>query len=114
MEGLDDSRVQVLAMFEPLANARQLVQQVGRVVRNPRGGPSRAFVLCSENDHDSEKYWEGFRKYDDVLDKLPKGDREVVARVINALPPIDYFLGRFRARVPATFDAPLEAELLVK
>jgi hypothetical protein len=114
MEGLDDPRIQVLAIFDPFSNARQLVQQVGRIVRNPGRRASTAFVVCSENDKHTERAWAGFRKYDAVLESIPKGDRQIMERVLEALPPVDYFLGRFRERVPVAFSTPLEDEILVK
>jgi superfamily II DNA or RNA helicase len=66
-EGIDDPRFQVLAIFTRLQNGRDLVQQVGRIIRNPAHDPhSRAYVLDHSNGHHQEM-WLSFRKYDDAL-----------------------------------------------
>ena len=64
LEGIDDPRFRVLGIYEPLRNARSLVQQVGRIVRNPscREG-QRAYVLCNDNDN-QVKYWEQYKQYE--------------------------------------------------
>src|SRR5262245_23549297 len=39
LEGIDDPRFQVLAIFDELKTTLSLVQQVGRVIRNPERKP---------------------------------------------------------------------------
>jgi hypothetical protein len=114
LEGIDEPAVQVLGMYESLSNARSLVQQVGRIVRNPSGTRSVAFVLCSELDILSDTQWKGFRDYDRTLETLPKTDRDVVANLLRALPPFDYFKGAFRKRVPEDFSTAFDKELRIR
>ncbi len=64
VEGLDDPRFRLVALFNPFTNTRSLVQQVGRVIRNPghRRGEI-AFVFSHEHDQESEA-WQRFLRYE--------------------------------------------------
>ena len=67
LEGIDDRRFQLLAMYQELKNARQLVQQVGRVIRNPdRSQGSVAFVLDHTNGR-QKSLWDGYVAYEEFL-----------------------------------------------
>jgi superfamily II DNA or RNA helicase len=51
VEGLDDPSFRMVAIFEPFSNARSLVQQVGRIIRNPEHIPDEvAFVFSHDSD----------------------------------------------------------------
>ena len=43
LEGIDDPNFQMLALFQPLHNARSFIQQVGRIIRNPSREPNQVF-----------------------------------------------------------------------
>lgn len=114
MEGIDEPAVQVLGMYEPFTNARALVQQVGRIVRNPKATAQRAHLLIAESDRKTAKQWTSFRDFDNELDKLPLTDRDIVKTLLAVVPRFDYILGAFRKRVPEDFQTPFEQELLVR
>lgn len=68
MEGIDDNRFQVLALFDPLQNARSLVQQIGRIIRNPGRKPgSKGYVLDHSPSGQQLQFWMGYLKYDQAL-----------------------------------------------
>jgi superfamily II DNA or RNA helicase len=72
LEGIDEPDFCFLAIYEPLKNARSLVQQVGRIIRNTRRLESQlAFVLCRTGDG-QKAYWEGYRKYESQFEKSPR------------------------------------------
>lgn len=69
LEGIDDPRFQMLALYEPLNTARSFVQQVGRIIRNPGREPgTKAYVLDHSNNR-QKKLWQGFLDYDEELSK---------------------------------------------
>ena len=114
MEGIDDSSIQVLCIWEPFKNARSLVQQVGRIVRNPDGSQRKAYLLTRPTDALTSQQWLSFREFDQSLGQSPLTDRDIVVKLLAALPEYDYILGAFRRRVPQDFDRPFDKELLVR
>jgi superfamily II DNA or RNA helicase len=100
IEGIDDPRFAILAIYQPLTNARALVQQVGRIVRNPEqteGAVAR--VLCRPDDL-QKLYWDGYRAYEEHFEENPDlyENRRLFDLSINLQPPIQYFEGAFRKR----------------
>lgn len=102
LEGIDDPRFQLLALYDPLTNVRAFVQQVGRVLRNPEyPRPGTAFVLDhSGGDHD--RVWSNFLTFDRDIQKRggpPRPLGDVVFETLQAaLPDPAYVDGSFRAR----------------
>ena len=101
VEGLDDPRFRLVALFNPFTNTRSLVQQVGRVIRNPghRRGEI-AFVFSHEHDQEAEA-WERFLRYE--RDLQVQGGTEIsasdaFARARQNMPAF-YFLGDFREQL---------------
>src|SRR5579871_5041858 len=72
LEGIDEPDFCFLAVYEPLKNARSVVQQVGRIIRNTKRIPSQsAFVLCRSGDG-QQAYWDGYRKYEIQFEENPR------------------------------------------
>ena len=72
LEGIDEPAFCLLAIYEPLRNARSLVQQVGRIIRNTQRKPSQyAFVLCRTGDV-QKAYWDGYREYEKQFERAPR------------------------------------------
>lgn len=100
LEGFDDKRCRMLALFEPLETTRALVQQVGRVLRSTNlQARQEAFLLCSERSEVAEE-WERYLQWDrttgssgDVLQ-----DDQMFRRIYEALPELTYYQGGFRER----------------
>jgi len=109
MEGIDDARFQVLALFEPLGTARQLVQQVGRIIRNPGLEPSAKGYVLDHSNGMQLRLWEGFLRYDEAITRLGPDALGLAVgegwlpRLLDAQPPAAYLDGRFRA--PLDLDA---------
>lgn len=105
MEGLDDQAFRVLGVFGRFTNARNLVQQVGRIIRNPtRSAGEMAFVLTHPNDG-QKALWQRFIEYENyVREQVTQGGNEVSALehfLAARATPRFYFLGDFRRQLHA-------------
>lgn len=106
LEGLDDPAFRLVAIFGTFPNARNLVQQVGRVIRNPsRTAGQKAFVLAHQQDRQKD-LWNRFIDYEkNVRDRNKAGHAELsafdefIASHANA--PSFYLLGDFRRHLRA-------------
>lgn len=103
MEGIDDNRFQVLALFDPLQNARSLVQQIGRIIRNPGRKPgSKGYVLDHSPSGQQLQFWMGYLKYDQALRE--HGDKALnlaigtgwLTNLFQSQPICSYMGDRFR------------------
>lgn len=102
MEGIDDHRFRVLALFDPMTNVRWVVQQIGRIIRLTPGEVSEpAFVLDHFNGRVAE-YWTLYEDYDKSLTAAYLAQslsRFYLERFIEAHPRVDYFDRKFRRRL---------------
>ncbi len=103
LEGIDDNRFQVLALFDPLQNARSLVQQIGRIIRNPGRKPgSKGYVLDHSPLGRQLQLWMGYLKYDQALSQ--HGEKALnlaigkgwLTNLFQAQPICSYMGDRFR------------------
>ncbi len=101
LEGLDDPAFRLIAIFGRFTNARNLVQQVGRVIRNPglKAG-EMAFVLAHAKQT-QKALWNRFIEYENyVQERLTQGGNEISALehflAARTATPRFYFLGDFR------------------
>jgi len=104
IEGLDDPRFSLLAIYQPLRNARALVQQIGRIVRNPDRKPGQlACVICKPSDR-QRSFWDGYREYDRRYgEDEKKGEIAITRRglfdnILKLHPKYHYVQGNFRKR----------------
>ncbi|MDS1138765.1 DEAD/DEAH box helicase [Nitratireductor indicus] len=107
VEGIDDPACTMLALYEPFTNTRMLVQQIGRLTRQPAGelGQKAANALVFAREGDGvEAQWKTFISYDAAC--IDNGGRpplrngaEVLRKLVDALPQTDYIHGQFRNRV---------------
>jgi superfamily II DNA or RNA helicase len=101
IEGLDDPAFRLVAIFGPFTNARNLVQQIGRVIRNPkRAIGQKAFVLAHQQDRQKD-LWNRFIGYEkNVRDRKKAGHAELAAFdefiASHANAPTFYLLGDFK------------------
>jgi len=64
LEGIDEHSFCAVAIYSPMRNARMLIQQVGRVLRNRNQSTGNfAYVLTQKGSPDT-KFWHGYRKYE--------------------------------------------------
>ena len=93
-EGIDAAQFRMVAFYEPFSSERAFVQQVGRVLRNPRrDSGSIAGVLGSPTAR-LEESWDAYRSYDTSTKNagLPVSPREFARKQ----PIAQYFDRRFR------------------
>lgn len=65
IEGIDDPRFKVLAFYESLTNARAIVQQIGRVLRNPsRDSSDMTALIISRGDRNIKHTWDEYWRFD--------------------------------------------------
>jgi superfamily II DNA or RNA helicase len=106
IEGIDDPRFKVLAFFDSLRNDRAIVQQIGRVLRNPQRDPAdmTAYVV-GRGDRDLARTWKAYRKFDlqteaESVATVP----QLVERVLAAQPEAFYYDGGYRTRIDLDAD----------
>lgn len=103
LEGIDDPRFQVVALYKKIRTGRALVQQVGRIIRNPsQAENARGYLLDHWKGHHRD-LWNGFLAYDEVIDTqkieafhLSTGEG-LLKDLIKIQPKIAYIDGRFRS-----------------
>jgi len=63
-EGIDAAQFRMVAFYEPFASERPFIQQVGRVLRNPRRDPGNVAWVLSSPAARLEESWDAYRSYD--------------------------------------------------
>lgn len=104
LEGVDEPRFQMVAFYDKLRSTRAVIQQVGRVLRNPGRAPNTTAVLLDHTDGDVTRRWEGYLQFDQEVatdsaflsQDLP---RIAARRAMAALPEVAYVLGDFKRRL---------------
>lgn len=104
LEGLDDDTFQVVAIYDEFKNARNLVQQVGRVIRNPNGKKRKTAVVLGNQDSKQKQLWSRFIEYEqNVRLRREQGSSELKAfeDYVASLSasPLFYFLGDFKRQL---------------
>lgn len=97
LEGIDDPRFALLAVYHPFGNDRSLVQQVGRVLRNPAMRDNQIAVVLSRPQHAQEARWSRYVEYESS-DGRSAGVRDLVQERLRSLPSISYVDRGFRKR----------------
>lgn len=97
VEGIDNPSVYGLALETAFGNSRALVQQVGRLLRNPTYDKSvNALVLFDPADP-VEQQWKGYEGYEAVEPPIV-GPEQIVRTFLAALPDWFYSGRRYRSR----------------
>lgn len=101
LEGLDDPAFRLIAIFGRFTNARNLVQQVGRVIRNPGLQAGEVAFVLAHGKHGQKALWDRFIEYEKyVQERVEQGGSEVSALEhfldARSRAPRFYFLGDFR------------------
>lgn len=117
IEGIDDPRCTMLALYEPFTNTRMLVQQIGRLIRHPGAigeTAEPAYVLAPEGSGIASE-WNTFLTFDAASKAngnkpFVRNDATILENLIAALPTLDYVMGRFRER-PDLDDPGLHEDL---
>jgi len=102
LEGIDDYRFRLLALFEPLNSGKAFVQQVGRVVRNPKRIKNQNCYVLDHSRGKQKGFWERFLKYDQYINedknRLMILDNEIIDKYIEQEPKFAYLDGDFKEK----------------
>lgn len=102
LEGIDDCRFRLLALFEPLNSGKAFVQQVGRVVRNPKRINNQKCYVLDHSNGKQKGFWERFLKYDQYINedknKLMILDTEIIDKYFEQEPEFVYLDGDFKEK----------------
>jgi superfamily II DNA or RNA helicase len=106
IEGIDDPRFSLVAIYGPFTNARSLVQQVGRVLRNPSRVPDQLAWVFSNVAHGQKPFWDGYRAYEEDFERNPERRevRQHFFTIVKQQAEFEYFDGAYRKRFD--FEAP--------
>jgi superfamily II DNA or RNA helicase len=101
-EGIDYPAFCCVAFFEPFDNSRSLIQQIGRILRNPSGKRGCAGFVFSDLSDNLENQWNGYIEFErspqDII-----GSADIVEAIRNSQPKWYYASGRYRTG--ADFDS---------
>jgi hypothetical protein len=106
IEGIDDPRFKVIAFYDSLRNDRAIIQQIGRVLRNPgRKKADMTAYVVGRGDRDLARRWDGYLRFDqqdeaEAVATLPA----LVDRVLASQPEAFYYQGGYRVRIDLTED----------
>lgn len=100
LEGVDGPSFRALAFYGVLGSARALVQQIGRVIRNPQADRSENALLIDHSDGYIADMWRRFLEYDLSIDEanLKLGLDYFAKSFEESLPPVVYADKQFRRR----------------
>jgi superfamily II DNA or RNA helicase len=104
IEGIDDPRFKVVALFDSLRNGRAIVQQIGRVLRNPtRDEDDMKAIVVGRGDRDLEQVWSGYMAFDqeEVAESVATMS-DLVEKLLDSQPRSFYFGGNYRVRIDLT------------
>lgn len=114
LEGIDEPRFRVLALFEPFKNTRQLIQQVGRIIRNPEKVIDQAAYFIDHSNGKQEKMWNDYLEYDKQSKKFSSKSINdmVIEGMADILPSKEYIDKDFRERFDINQDInPIVSEI---
>lgn len=105
IEGVDDSRFKVVAFYDSLRNDRAVVQQIGRVLRNPGRVEDQPALVVSRGDRNIEAVWTAYMRFDaqdepEAAATLPG----LVTKILEAQPPAFYYDGAYRIQADLDSD----------
>jgi hypothetical protein len=106
LEGIDDSSFVGVAVYDVFGNARQLVQQIGRVLRSSderRKTRQEAFVIASpEMLSRMQESWNHYLDFERYCARntrfLVTNEAALPDRLLATMPDIQYIEGQFRPR----------------
>jgi superfamily II DNA or RNA helicase len=110
IEGIDDPSFKVVAFYDSPRKARPIVQQIGRVLRNPaQAEDDMKALVVGTGDRDLAQVWDGYRAFDKQEDaESVATTRDLVEELIDSQPESYYFDGDYRVRVDLTSTAAWE------
>jgi superfamily II DNA or RNA helicase len=115
LEGVDGPSFRAVAFYGPLGSVRALVQQIGRIIRNPGRKANQKALVFDHRRGRVARNWDRFKKYDAALTgkDLSLGAPEIVRASLEALPELDYIAENFRERFDLGMAFDVESEIAV-
>lgn len=98
VEGIDNSEFCSVAFYEPFKNARSLVQQIGRVIRNPIGDIKANAYVFSDQSHMIKEEWNSYLSFETSKQDII-GAEDIVYAIREAQPQWFYADGKYRTGV---------------
>jgi superfamily II DNA or RNA helicase len=99
IEGIDNPSFCIVSIYSDFRSTRLLIQQIGRVLRNPQQLPNqKAYLFCRDKRKISEE-WKKYLDYDKMLDPKRKLFDITDILKINKNVSTLYFNGTFRELV---------------
>jgi hypothetical protein len=110
LEGVDGPSFRAVAFYGVLGSARALVQQIGRVIRNPWQDPAEHALMIDHSGGFLEDTWRRFLAYDAQVNRenMLQGLVEIGSAFDQCLPPIVYADRQFRRPLRLGKDTELE------
>lgn len=108
LEGVDGPSFRALAFYGVHGSARALVQQIGRIIRNPLRDVAENALMMDHSDGYLEDMWKRFLEYDAAIDtaNMRRGLDDYTTAFEASLPPVVYADRQFRRRYG--FGSPAE------
>jgi superfamily II DNA or RNA helicase len=103
VEGIDNPEFCCVAFYERFSNARSLVQQVGRIIRNPSGSPKEVAFVFSDPRDAIEEEWRAYVEFEKTGQDII-GAEDIVHSIREAQPKWFYAGGKYRQGVEFDSD----------
>lgn len=100
IEGVDDPRFRLIGIYDGFGSVRSVVQQVGRVTRNPENKASETAFVLDGSGKNNEQAWQNYRRFDSSVRKhgfpAVAPEKNLVSALTEALPEVLYLDRQFR------------------
>jgi len=97
LEGIDDPNFRMLASYTPIKNSRQLIQQIGRILRNVDLKKNQEAYILDHKDSSHQKMWKSYLEYDENMNsQIGKTFGDSLKEALSELPDIEYIDKSFR------------------
>lgn len=101
LEGIDDPRFELLAIYNEFENTREIVQQIGRVIRNPTKKANAVGHVLDHSGGKQRELWDGFLRFDKLINKegVQAADfgKKLLQTIQSTVPDVVYLDKRFRS-----------------
>jgi superfamily II DNA or RNA helicase len=100
LEGVDGPSFRAVAFYGLVGSSRALVQQIGRVIRNPQRDPVERALMIDHSEGYLADMWQRFLEFDTAVnrDNMMQGIDDFAKAFERGLPPVVYADRQFRRR----------------
>lgn len=102
VEGVDNPDFCLLAIYNSFSNARSLVQQIGRIIRNPGQKKDQYAFVFNHNSSKQEQYWDKYLVFERDATNKNMDIRSLFLSLYNKQPSVRYINGNFRTKFDFT------------